>query len=80
MTILELISRWAGASGDLVALLTAAGNAAPDLKPKADEWIDKLGAAVSPENLANLAAALPAEAADILRGHLNPKDHPSDAI
>lgn len=81
MTILELIAQWTGLAGPaLVALLTAAGEASPDLKPTADDWIAKLNVAISPLNLAALVGVLPAELMDMLRRHFNPKDHPSDAI
>jgi len=80
MTLLDLLLKAAGLPADtLTALITAGGNAAPDLKPLADEWIARLGEAVSSDNLALLAAALPAELADIVHGNLSPRRHPSDA-
>ena len=78
MTILEALVKWAGASSSLENLLRSAGDLSPDLKPTADEWLAKLGQAVTPEGLASVALALPGEFRDILRGKLAPEDHPSD--
>lgn len=80
MTLLEALVKLAGASSSLENLLRSAGDLSPDLKPVADEWLAKLGTALTPEGLAGVAMALPAEARDILRGLLKPEDHPSDAI
>ena len=78
MTILDLLMKWAGASTSLDALLRQVGNISPELKPTADEWLDKLNQAVTPDNLASLASVLPEEIRDILRGKLSPQDRPSD--
>lgn len=80
MTLLQLITQAATGGGALRDFLVAAGNASPDLKPKADEWIAALDAAVSQENLVSLASALPAEIANISQGKLDPRSHPSDSI
>ena len=81
MTLLDIITKWAGISGSkLIEFLEAAAAAAPDLAPKAEEWIDALKAAGSPENLVALASVLPAEIANIAQGKLDPRDHPSDDI
>lgn len=79
MTILEALMAWAGrGTPPLDGLLVSVGNLSPDLKPTADAWLAKLGRAVTPEGLAEVALALPGEARDILRGKLAPEDRPSD--
>jgi hypothetical protein len=79
MTILDILNRFASAGDGLVAFLTRAGAAAPDLKPKADEWIARLQEAVSLKNLTTLASVLPGEIANIAQGKLEPRSHPSDS-
>ena len=78
MTILQALVKWAGASSSLENLLRSAGDLSPDLKPVADEWLAKLAQDVTPEGLASVALALPGELQNILRGKLEPHDHPSD--
>jgi len=80
MTLLELLQKLAAGLPNLVAVLTEAGDRAPDLKPTLDAWIAALESAVTPENFAALAGALPAELLDIARGKISPHDHPSDDI
>ena len=80
MKLLELLIKAAGASGDLKALLIAAVEANPDLRPEAERWLAALEAEVTPENFAAVVAALPAELMEIGRGRLAPRQHPSDAI
>ena len=77
MTILEALVKWSGASSSLENLLRSP-YLPSDLKLVADEWLAKLAQAVTVDNLASVALALPGEARDILRGKLAPKDHPSD--
>ena len=80
MTILQALMIMAGARTSLLELLREAGVAAPDLKPKADEWIVALESAADVPNLVRLASLLPSEIANVAQGRVFPKDHPSDAI
>lgn len=79
MTILQLLAKLVGPADELVKFLRRAGDAVPDLAPTAEEWITKLQAAASQSNLVELAQALPKEIADIGRGEINPRSHPSDS-
>ena len=79
MTILDLLTAAAGAEFPLRAVLEAAKKEAPDLAPQIDAIETALDASVAPENLLALAAALPAELLDILKGHLAPTPHAGDA-
>lgn len=80
MTILEALLKLTGSMPGLVTLLEAAALAAPDLKPKIDQWIQALTQSASKDNLVSLAAALPAEIARIAQFKVDPHSHPSDAI
>jgi hypothetical protein len=80
MTILDFITLAATGGGALREFLVSAGNASPEIKPKADEWIAKLDAAIAPENLAALGTAVIGELGNISQGKLDPREHPSDAI
>ena len=80
MTLLDILAKLAGNTGSLVDLLKKIGQTSPDLKPIADQWLAALNQAASADNLVKLAAALPAEIANIFQGKLSPADHPSDAI
>ena len=80
MTILHLIEKAIGGSlPNLVALLESVAANAPDLAPKAREWIEALNGVAGPANLANVGAAVMRELADIGQGKIVPKNHPSDA-
>jgi hypothetical protein len=80
VTLLDLLNKAAGSAAGLVALLERVRLNYPDLASTAEEWLLNLSSAVSQKNLVALAAALPAEIANIATGKLDPKDHPSDAI
>ena len=80
MTILELLQKLTGGAQGLTELLMRVRTELPDLAPVADNWLALLGSAASQENLVELASVLPAEIANIIKGHIDPKDHPSDAI
>lgn len=80
MTVLDLFSIAADKPADQIrGLIIAGGNAAPDLKPLADALLAALNEPLSAANLSSVAAALPGELKDVLAGHLNPRDHASDA-
>ena len=79
MDIMTLLGLAAGRPVDrIVTLIDKAGNSDPELRPVADDFISQLRAAVDPENLANVFAALPAETKKILSGIIDPRNHPSD--
>lgn len=80
MTLLQILEKLTAGLPSLIATLTAAGERAPDLKPKLDEWIAALQSAASQENLVLLASALPGEIANIARGRIDPHEHASDDI
>jgi hypothetical protein len=75
MTLLEAFIKLSGAKASLEPILRAAPE---DLRPAAQEWLARLQNEVTPEGLAGVVKALPAEAQDIFRGHLAPEDHPGD--
>ena len=78
MSFAEVLLRWFGLPmPNLIAFLRAAGDASPDLKPTADQWIEKLeGARID----ATLAAIIKGEVSDIIQGRISPRDNPSNAI
>jgi hypothetical protein len=79
MNLLQAIATLAGLSApSLEALLRGAGEAVPDLKPTADEWLAKLEAELTPDALADVVLALPAELQNILKLKLQPTEHPGD--
>jgi hypothetical protein len=80
MTLQVLLEYLTGAADELDLFLDAAASARPELRPKVEEWRLRLRQSIDPINLAALAGALPAELAAIVRGNLNPREHPSDAI
>ena len=76
MTLLEVLVKAAGAPlSKLLEILGVAAAASPDLAPAADAIAERLK---QPIDLEGLAKALPGELQDILKGHLNPREHPSD--
>lgn len=79
MKILDILEKAAGAGSGLVDVLEKAKAAAPDLAGEIDGVLAKLGAAVDPANLVALAEAIPGEIANIAKGKIDPRDHPSDA-
>ena len=80
MTLSDILSKAAGVPiGSLIVLLRAGANALPDLRAEAEAIIAKLETAVAPSNLIALAEALPKEIANIARGQIDPRNHPSDA-
>jgi len=79
MTLLDLLKKALGGLDPLEDKLKAVAEAAPDAAPLINELLGKLAGAVPVENLVALAAALPGEIADIAKGKLDPRDHPSDA-
>lgn len=80
MTILQVLEKLSSGAGSLVNFLRDVSASSPDLKPTADAWIASLEGAASQESLVALAAALPAEIAQISQGHFDPHEHPSDAV
>jgi hypothetical protein len=81
MTILQLLAAAAGIPAtELVAFLESVKARLPDLGPAVDKFLADLNLGVSPEAIEAVVAALPKELLDILRGAINPKEHPSDGI
>jgi hypothetical protein len=78
MTLLDILLKAGLAAGLLVDVLNKAKQELPDLAPQIDDILVSLATAVSTENLVNIAAALPAEIANIAKGNLDPRQHPSD--
>jgi len=79
MRILDVLEKAGLAVNPLRAVLGKVGDALPDLKDEADAILAKLDAPVALENLAALAVAVPAELAEIVKGKVDPREHPSDA-
>ena len=81
MRIVDLLMEWLGLNApNLEDVLTKAGSASPDLKPAADLLLEKLRADATPEGIAAVVAALPAELKNIALLKLQPEDHASDHI
>ena len=80
MTILQFLLKLAGPALGLEAFLKRVGEAAPDLKPEADNILLKLGMAADPVNLAAVGAAIPGELLNIASGKIDPRNHPSDLV
>lgn len=80
MTVLDIIKGWLGAEPNLEDFIVTAGDHFPEIKPQADAMLAKLRVGVDNSSLISLAAAVGPEGLNILRGHLEPKDHPSDLI
>jgi hypothetical protein len=78
VTILDILTKAGLSAAGIIALLHKASELAPDLAPEVNDLLAKLAAAVDQQSLVALAAALPAEIANIAKGNLDPKDHPGD--
>ena len=79
-TFTDILWKSAGLSADkLIAILTAAAAAVPELEAEAKEIIAKIKAARIEENLVALAVVVPSELKNILQGRIDPRSHPSDA-
>lgn len=80
MTLLMVLQLAAGKSAtEIRDFLNSVALRVPDLAPTAQRLLIALNSAVSAENLAALATALPKEIADIASGKLDPREHPSDS-
>ena len=84
MTLLEIITKLlgtaAGQMGHVKEILTAVVTKYPDTASSLNPIIAELDAPVSPEALATLVSALPAEVLNIARFKLDPKIHPGDSV
>lgn len=80
MTLMAFLTLLTRGLPSLTALLDAAAAANPDLQPKVDEWKVALSNVPTPENLAQIGAAIPGELLNIAQGKINPRDNPSNAI
>ncbi len=80
MTILEGLEKLAGTTTKMIEFLERVARQLPDLADEANEKIALLRSAAAMENLVSLAGVLPGEIADVAKGQIRPKDHPSDAI
>ena len=80
MNIQDILSKAAGVPLEaLRALILAGVKASPDLAPQAEALLKWMDSAATPEALIELASTILAEANDIAKGKVTPKDHPSDA-
>ncbi|HXJ64593.1 MAG TPA: hypothetical protein VNN79_12635 [Actinomycetota bacterium] len=81
MNILDAITKILGLAipnvPNVKALLLLIETKLPDLKPELDPIIKALDA---PLDIAQLANQLPPEVWEILKGHINSREHPGDAI
>ena len=80
MRLVDILSLLTGSAAPLLSFLRDVGARFPDLQPTAHNLIEQLQEAVSQERLVELATMLPKEIADIARGKIEPRDHPSDSI
>lgn len=78
MTWLEILTKGGLAASGIVALLERARALAPDLGDDIDGILTELNTAISAENITAIVAALPGEFKNIIKGQLDPRDHPSD--
>lgn len=73
------ILKWLGFSADaLASFLRELVDKVPTAGPQVEEWIVKLYAPLSAENILALLTQLPKEALDIAQGKIVPRQHPSD--
>lgn len=79
MTILDILSRAVGSVSDLRRVVQAVADSDTDLAPVAAELLTKLDVALSAEDLAGLAAALPGEIINAVQGKFDPRFHPGGA-
>ena len=79
MTILQWLQKAGLAVPTLEAFIDKAAAAAPDLAPEAAVLKTALEAAISPENLAALGAAIPGELLAIAQGHITHTPHAGDS-
>jgi hypothetical protein len=81
MTILELLAKAAGIPAtQIVTFLESVKARLPDLGPAVDKFLADLHLGVSAEAIEAIMTALPSELLDIVKGIINPKEHPSDGI
>jgi hypothetical protein len=78
LKVLDILEKAGMAAGELVDLLEMLAERYPDLADAIREKIVQLETAVLPENLAALGAAIPGELLNIVKGKIEPKDHPAD--
>ena len=79
MTLLEVLSKWAGLSGPvLFRALEAAAASLPDAAPTIRDWIAKLQAGLSSENIIALSGSILTEGGNIAQGKFSGKQRPSD--
>lgn len=80
MTLLEIITRAAGAEANVEKVFHDIMEKFPDTAPQLEPILAKFGADVAPANLAALGAAIPGELLNIGSGKIEPRDHAGDAI
>ena len=69
MTLIDILSKWAGLSGpELIAFLERAAVDYPDAAPKIQEWIAALNQGLSPASIMGLSAVLLTEGQHVLQG------------
>ena len=79
MDLLSIIAAAAGIPADkIIAILRAGATKFPDWGVDIEGLIAKITAPLSPENLAAVGSAAIGEVANILKGQIDPKEHPSD--
>jgi len=78
MNVAEFLKLIGFSAEALADFLRAIAIKVPELATTVEEWIAKLNEPLTAENLAAVLAVLPTELLAILRGQLEPRQHPSD--
>jgi hypothetical protein len=80
MTLIDFLTKAAPEMAKVKSVLEEVIRQYPDLAGSLQPIVDGLDNPVAPENLAALAAVIPAELLNIGRGQLDPRKHPGDVV
>jgi hypothetical protein len=79
MTWLSVIAGWTGIPTERIQEMLVAGiHSHPEFAEPGALLMSKLNAEFTPESVAEMIAALPAEGLEILKGHFDSRSHRSD--
>lgn len=78
MTVADFLKLLGFASDALADFLRAVALKVPELAATVEELIAKLNEPLTAENMAAVLAILPQELINVVKGQLDPRNHPSD--
>lgn len=78
MTVADILKVLGFAADGLADYLRAIATKFPELEPTVAEWLAKLEAPLSGDNLVAVFKVLPEQLLNIVQGKLDPRPHPSD--